>query len=57
MIVLSLLLVIASGVLLVLGVAQDGLALVYASIATCVAGLVVLGVGVALHRRVTDRSR
>jgi hypothetical protein len=48
---LSLVLVIVAAVTLVLGVFQDGLVLIYVSIATCVAAMAVLGAGVLLRRR------
>ncbi len=51
MIFLSLVLVIVAAVTLVLGVFQDGLVLIYVSIATCVAAMAVLGAGVLLRRR------
>jgi hypothetical protein len=50
-IVLSLVLVIAAAVLLVLGVFQDGLLLIYLSIASCLLAMGLLGVGVLLRRR------
>lgn len=51
MIVLSLILVIAAAVLLVLGVFQDGLLLIYLSIASCLLAMALLGIGVLLRRR------
>jgi predicted flap endonuclease-1-like 5' DNA nuclease len=50
-IVLSLVLVIAAAVLLVLGVFQDGLLLIYLSIAACLLAMALLGAGVLLRRR------
>jgi hypothetical protein len=50
-IVLSLVLVIVAAVTLVLGVFQDGLTLIYVSIGTCLAAMVLLGVGVLMRRR------
>jgi hypothetical protein len=50
-IVLSLILVIAAAVLLVVGVFQDGLLLVYLSIGSCLAAMALLGAGVLVRRR------
>jgi DNA uptake protein ComE-like DNA-binding protein len=50
-ILLSLILVIAAAVLLVVGVFQDGLLLIYLSIASCLAAMALLGVGVLLRRQ------
>jgi DNA uptake protein ComE-like DNA-binding protein len=50
-IVLSLVLVIAAAVLLVLGVFQDGLLLIYLSIFACLLAMGLLGIGVLLRRR------
>jgi hypothetical protein len=50
-IVLSLVLVIVAAVTLVLGVFQDGLTLIYVSIGTCLAAMVLLGIGVLMRRR------
>jgi predicted flap endonuclease-1-like 5' DNA nuclease len=50
-IVLSLVLVIIAAVLLVLGVFQDGLLLIYLSIGACLLAMALLGVGVILRRR------
>jgi predicted flap endonuclease-1-like 5' DNA nuclease len=49
-IVLSLVLVIIAAVLLVLGVFQDGLLLIYLSIGACLLAMALLGVGVILRR-------
>ena len=51
MIVLSLVLVIIAAVTLVLGVFQDGLLFIYVSIGTCLAAMVLLGIGVLMRRR------
>lgn len=56
MIVLSLVLVIVAAVTLVLGVFQDGLMLIYVSIGTCLAAMVLLGIGVVLRRREDARA-
>jgi predicted flap endonuclease-1-like 5' DNA nuclease len=50
-IVLSLVLVIVAAVLLVLGVFQDGLLLIYLSIFSCLLAMGLLGIGVLLRRR------
>jgi hypothetical protein len=50
-IVLSLVLVIVAAVLLVLGVFQDGLLLIYLSISSCLLAMGLLGIGVLLRRR------
>jgi hypothetical protein len=50
-IVLSLILVIAAAVLLVVGIFQDGLFLIYLSIGSCLAAMGLLGIGVLVRRR------
>jgi hypothetical protein len=50
-ILLSLILVIAAAVLLVVGVFQDGLLLIYLSIASCLMAMALLGIGVLLRRK------
>ncbi|MFA9445432.1 helix-hairpin-helix domain-containing protein [Egicoccus sp. AB-alg6-2] len=51
MILLSLVLVVAAAVLLVLGWFQDGLTLIYLSIAACLLSMLLLGASVLLRRR------
>jgi hypothetical protein len=53
---LSLVLVIVAAIAFLLGLLQDGLELIYVSIATAIASMVALGIGVVLARRREARA-